>query len=221
MKRLNIAIDGPAGAGKSTVAKLLSEKFGTLHLDTGAMYRALALKALEQGIDPNDAERVEPMLPDTRLTVEFREGMQHTMLDGRDVNAFIRIGEVSKGASDIAVIPAVRMKLVETQREIARDHDVVMDGRDIGSYVLPDAEHKFYITADPRVRAERRMKEYAEKGIAYSGTLEDLTAEIIARDHTDSNREFAPLRQAEDAVFIDTTGLSIGEVLDVVLKHIG
>ena len=166
MKRLNIAIDGPAGAGKSTVAKLLSEKFGILHLDTGAMYRALALKALEQGIDPNDAERVEPMLPDTRLTVEFREGMQHTMLDGRDVNAFIRTGEVAKGASDIAVIPAVRMKLVETQREIARDHDVVMDGRDIGSYVLPDAEHKFYITADPRVRAERRMKEYAEKGIA-------------------------------------------------------
>lgn len=221
MRRLTIAIDGPAGAGKSTVAGLLSQKLGILHLDTGAMYRALALKALEQGIDPNDAERVEHMLPETCLTVEFRDGVQRTVLDGRDVSAYIRTGEVSKGASDIAVIPAVRMKLVETQREIAMEHDVVMDGRDIGSYVLPDAEYKFYITADPRVRAERRLKELNEKGIGYSGTLEDMTEEIIARDKNDSSREFAPLRQAEDAVLLDTTEKTIQEALNAVLEHIG
>ena len=214
---LNIALDGPAGSGKSTAAKLLAAELDMLYLDTGAMYRAIALKALRLGIDPNDAERVMPMLPETSVDVENRSGTQHTFLDGEDVSGLIRTQQVSKGASDIAVIPAVREKLVELQREIALKHDVIMDGRDIGSYVIPNTPYKFYINASVQERARRRLAELQERGEYLDVSQARMEEEIAARDHTDSTRAFAPLKRTEDAVYIDTTGISAQEVVRTIL----
>lgn len=219
-KRIAIAIDGPAGAGKSTIAKALAKELHILCLDTGAMYRAAALKALRLGIDPNDAVAIPPMIKTTSVTVENINGVQHTYLDGEDVSGKIRTQEISKGASDIGVHPEVRIKLVEAQREFARQNDVVMDGRDIGSYVLKDAPHKFYITASVDTRAERRLKELRESGNDMNRSMDDMRQEIIARDYTDSNRAFAPLMQADDAILVDTTNLSIAEAIETVLNHI-
>lgn len=220
MSRMNIAIDGPAGAGKSTVAGAVARRLGILHLDTGAMYRTLALKALRIGANPNIAAEVEPMLEDTDVQVVFRDGVQYFLLDGEDVTGLIRTPEVSKAASDIAVIPAVRLKLVELQRMIAGQYDVVMDGRDITTYVLPEAKYKFFITAASWVRAQRRLKELKEKDPFTTITLEELQAAIESRDRTDSNRAFAPLRQAEDAQLVDTTDLSVEQAVRAVLDRI-
>lgn len=220
MERLNIAIDGPAGAGKSTIAKAVAKKLGILYLDTGAMYRALALKALRGGIDPNDAVRVVPMLPDTSVSVASENGMQRTYLDGEDVSDFIRTQEVAKGASDIGVIPEVRAKLAACQREIARGADVVMEGRDMGSYVIPDTPYKFYVTASSDERAERRLRETHAKGIDLDKTHEQIKREIEARDYTDTHRTVAPLTRMPDAVYIDTTGMSVGQAVDAVLSEI-
>ena len=219
-QRINIAIDGPAGAGKSTVARMVAEELSILHLDTGAMYRAMALKALRLGISPGDASGVLPLLPKTEITVESIDGVQHTYLDGEDVSMLIRTPEVSKGASDIGVIPEVRIKLAESQREFAKEHDVIMDGREIGSFVLPDASYKFYVTASADERARRRLLELQEKGLGMDKTLESLRKEILARDHTDSTRAFAPLVRVPDAVLIDTTNMSASEAAAEVLRRV-
>ena len=219
-QRINIAIDGPAGAGKSTVARMVAEELSILHLDTGAMYRAMALKALRLGISPGDAVAVLPLLPKTEITVESIDGVQHTYLDGEDVSTLIRTPEVSKGASDIGVIPEVRIKLAESQREFAKEHDVIMDGREIGSFVLPDAPYKFYVTASADERARRRLLELQEKGLGMDKTLESLREEILARDHTDSTRAFAPLVRVPDAVLIDTTNMSASEAAAEVFRRV-
>ncbi len=219
-KRINIAIDGPAGAGKSTIARMVAQELSILHLDTGAMYRAMALKALRRGIEPSDAADVLPLLPETEVTVENVDGVQHTYLDGEDVSAVIRTPEVSKGASDIGVIPQVRIKLAESQRQFAQEHDVIMDGREIGSFVLPDAPYKFYVTASVGERARRRLLELQEKGLGMDKTLSSLQDEILARDHTDSTRAFAPLVRVPEAVLIDTTNMSAAEAAAEVLRHV-
>ena len=211
-------MDGPAGAGKSTVAKAVAAKLNLNYLDTGAMYRAVAYSFLNRGIDVNDHKTVISGLPGLDLRVEYLADGQHIFIRDEDVTPFIRTPEVSKGASDVAVIPEVRKKLVQIQRQVAEKYDIVMDGRDIGTYVLPDAEHKFYITASPAERAKRRYLEIHEQhpGI----TLEQIEKDIIARDETDMNRKFAPLRQAGDAMLVDTTNLSIKEVVALILGAI-
>ena len=207
----NIALDGPAGSGKSTVAKALAKDYNILYLDTGAMYRACALKALRMGIDPKDVRAVEEMLPKLNVTVEYKEGTQHTILDGEDVSKAIRENAVSMAASNISAHHAVRVKMVELQREIAKKTSCVVDGRDIGSAVLPDAKFKFFVTADSKVRAKRRFDELAARGETVD--FDVLHAEIVARDKQDSEREFSPLVCAEDAVVVDTSNMDVAGVL--------
>ena len=207
----NIALDGPAGSGKSTVAKILAKDYNILYLDTGAMYRACGLKALRLGVDPKDREAVEKMLPDLNVKVEYSGGAQHTILDGEDVSLSIRENAVSMAASSISAHPAVRVKMVEMQREIAKSMSCVLDGRDIGSTVLPNAKFKFYITADSKIRAMRRFKELQERGEVVE--FEKLHAEIVARDKQDSEREFSPLVCADDAVVIDTSEMDVESVV--------
>ena len=220
MSIINIAIDGPAGAGKSTVAKRIAEIMHLTYVDTGAMYRALGLKAVRNGIDPGDAEAVATMLPDTTVTFIKINGEQHVVLDGEDVNEFIRTEEISHAASVISTLPEVRQKLVDLQREIARSTDTVMDGRDIGTVVLPNTPYKFYVTASAEVRAKRRFIEYQQKGILGDMTYEDVLNEVRTRDERDMNREFSPLRPAENAVIIDTSEMSIDEAVDAVIEDI-
>ncbi len=220
MSIINIAIDGPAGAGKSTVAKRIAEIMHLTYVDTGAMYRALGLKAVRNGIDPGDAEAVATMLPDTTVTFIKINGEQHVVLDGEDVNEFIRTEEISHAASVISTLPEVRQKLVDLQREIARSTDTVMDGRDIGTVVLPNTPYKFYVTASAEVRAKRRFIEYQKKGILGDMTYEDVLNEVKTRDERDMNREFSPLRPAENAVIIDTSEMSIDEAVDAVIEDI-
>lgn len=215
---LNIAIDGPAGSGKSTIAKFLSKKLNILYLDTGAMYRACGLKALNSNINPKDYEGVETFIHDIDIKVKYEDGTQHTYLDGVDVSKEIRENRVSMVASDISSLKNVRLKMVELQREIAKSTDCVLDGRDIGSYVLPNASHKFYMTASIEERARRRYKELIESGQTVD--FEDLKKEIETRDYNDSHREFAPLCVAEGAVVIDTSNMSIDEVIEEVLKYL-
>lgn len=214
-KHFNIALDGPSGAGKSTVAKALAKRLDIIYLDTGAMYRSLAYVAVKQGIDVNDEATVKPMLDNLDMKIITGDSQQ-IIVNGENVTPFIREHYVSKAASDISALPAVRIKLVELQREIAKNDCVVLDGRDIGTYVLPDAKYKFFITATPEVRAKRRFEELKAKGDApsYEKVLED----IKVRDYNDSHRAFAPLKQADDAVLVDTTNMSIDEVIDFVLN---
>ncbi|MBQ2662178.1 MAG: (d)CMP kinase [Clostridia bacterium] len=220
MAHLNIAIDGPAGSGKSTIAKHIANTMGILYLDTGAMYRAMALKMIRKGISIQDAEAVKKELPTTEVFAENKNGTQVTYLDGEDVSSLIRTNEVSKGASDIAVIPEVRIKLVALQRKIAEMSDVVMDGRDIGSYVIPNTVNKFYVTATPQERARRRLLELHQKGMNLDKTLEEMRDEIVARDKVDSSREFAPLVRTEDAIYVDTTDMSIEDAVNYVMERI-
>ncbi|MGN0769610.1 MAG: (d)CMP kinase [Christensenellales bacterium] len=217
---INIAIDGPAGAGKSTVAKAVAKKLGILYLDTGAMYRAMALKAMREGIDPNDKEQVLPLLECTEIYAKNIGGTQHTYLDGEDVSGLIRTPEISRGASDISAIPDVRIKLAQIQRNIAHTSDVVMDGREIGSYVIPECENKFYVTASVDERARRRLLELKEKGRDNGMTVEDMAKDIAERDYNDSHRAFAPLLRLPEAILIDTTDLTIDEAVNAVLKNL-
>lgn len=214
----NIALDGPAGSGKSTVAKILAKDYNILYLDTGAMYRACALKALRSGISPKDAVAVGDMLKTLDLRVEYNEGKQVTMIDGEDVSLAIRENVVSMAASDISAHHAVRIKMVEMQREIAKRMSCVLDGRDIGSAVLPDAKFKFFITADSKVRAKRRYDELTARGEVVD--FDKLHAEIVARDKQDSEREFSPLVCAEDAMVIDTSCMDVNEVVLTIKKAI-
>lgn len=217
---INIAIDGPAGAGKSTVARAVAKKLGILYLDTGAMYRAMALKAMREGIDPNDKEQVLPLLECTEIYAKNIGGTQHTYLDGEDVSGLIRTPEISRGASDISAIPDVRIKLAQIQRNIAHTSDVVMDGREIGSYVIPECENKFYVTASVDERARRRLLELKEKGGDNGMTAEDMAKDIAERDYNDSHRAFAPLLRLPEAILIDTTDLTIDEAVNAVLKNL-
>ena len=217
---INIAIDGPAGAGKSTVARAVAKKLGILYLDTGAMYRAMALKAMREGIDPNDKEQVLPILECTEIYAKNIGGTQHTYLDGEDISGLIRTPEISRGASDISAIPDVRIKLAQIQRNIAHTSDVVMDGREIGSYVIPECENKFYVTASVDERARRRLLELKEKGRDNGMTAEDMAKDIAERDYNDSHRAFAPLLRLPEAILIDTTDLTIDEAVNAVLKNL-
>ena len=209
-----IAIDGPSAAGKSTVAKLLAKELGIDYIDTGAMYRAIALKVMRQGVHTEDKAELAAFLASTDIDLA---GTQ-VLLDGEDVSGLIRTEEVSMQASKISAIPAVRGKLVTLQREIGERKSVVMDGRDIGSNVFPGAEYKFFITASPEVRAERRRLELSERGEAVN--FEDVLADIKKRDWDDSNRPLNPLVQTEDAVLIITDELGIGEVLAEVIGRV-
>lgn len=214
-----IAIDGPAGAGKSTVAKLLASKLNILYLDTGAMYRAVGLKALKNSVNIADAKAVEEMLKETVVDVKLDGGVQRVFLDGEDVSTAIREHAVSKAASDISAVPCVRYKMVELQRQIASKTDTILDGRDIGTFVLPNAEYKFFVTASADERATRRYKELTAKGVECS--YEKIRDDIIARDYNDSHRALAPLKKADDAVEIDTTHLNIDQVVETIVSHIG
>ena len=209
---VTIAIDGPAGAGKSTVAKILAEKLGILYLDTGAMYRAIGLKVIETGGNPKDPDDVLPLLLNTDIKVQYDIGGQKIYLDGREVTNNIRTQQISTAASDVGTIPAVRKKLVELQQQIAKENSLVMDGRDIGTYVMPQASLKIFLTASSEERARRRYEELKQKGIGtnYQKVLQD----IINRDNNDSNREYAPLQKAEDAILIDTTNKNIDQVVN-------
>lgn len=216
---LNIALDGPAGAGKSTVAKALAEKLDILYLDTGAMYRATALYMLRRGVSVLDEKGVEKELSSLPLSVRYDGGKQLTMLGEEDVSSLIRTPELSMAASDVSKIPAVRIKMVEMQREIAHSMDCVLDGRDIGTFVLPDCKNKFFITAKPETRAARRYAELREKGVA--ADEKEVLCDILRRDENDRNRDFAPLKQAKDAVVVDTSDMTIEEVVNAVLSRVG
>lgn len=218
MRTISIAIDGPAGAGKSTIAKIVAKRININYLDTGAMYRAVALKALEMGLDCKDPEQIIPMLSSTNLSVSYEWERQLVYVDGKDVTDLIRSPQVSIAASDIAVIPEVRMKLVEIQRELAQRYSLVVDGRDIGTYVLPNADKKFYLTATIDERARRRWLELIDRG--YTQDINEIKKDLEKRDMNDMNRSFAPLRKAEDAILIDTTDKTIEEVVDEVCSHL-
>jgi cytidylate kinase len=216
---INVAIDGPSGAGKSSISKTVAKELGYIYIDTGAMYRTLAYKALKLGIDINsDTDAVEHMLSDTTVDIRHCDDGQHMFADGEDVTAYIRTPEVSMGASDIAKIPSVRKWLLDLQRSFARSNNCIMDGRDIGTVVLPDAKVKIFLTASPEARAERRLAELREKGsdISFEQVLEDMKK----RDENDASRSCAPLKQADDAVLVDTSELdfeqSVAAVKDVI-----
>lgn len=215
---LNIALDGPAGSGKSTVAKIIANKLNILYLDTGAMYRACALKCLLSGVDEKDETAVENIMRDIDVRVEYKNGSQVTLLDGKDVSTDIRKPEVSMLASAVSAHKVVREKMVDLQRAVAKGMNCVLDGRDIGSNVLPDAKYKYYITADSKVRAERRYKELVERGTPVD--FDKLHEEIVRRDYNDSHREFAPLKQCDDAKLIDTSALTVDEVVQTILNDV-
>lgn len=208
---INIAIDGPAGAGKSTIAKAVAKDLGIIYLDTGAMYRATAYLALQKGIDPKDEQKVSEMLENLKMDVVYKDGDQRIIVNGIDATPYLREHYMSKAASDISALPCVRYKMVDLQRDFASKNDVVLDGRDIGTFVLPNANCKFFLTASPEERAQRRMKDLEEKGekVDYQTLLND----IIQRDYNDSHREVAPLKQADDADFVDTTQMSVEDVV--------
>lgn len=216
MQERSIAIDGPAGAGKSTLARALARELGYLYVDTGAIYRTVALRAREAGADPSDPEQVAPLLEDLDLRMDYGgDGVQRMFLSGRDVTEAIRENEVSALASKVAALPVVREFLLDFQRKQAREHDVVMDGRDIGTVVLPQAGVKIFLTAAPEARARRRTLELHQRG--QDADFDEILREIRRRDEQDENRPVAPLRQAEDAVLLDTTNLDLKGSLEALL----
>ncbi len=207
----NVAIDGPAGAGKSTVAKRVAKELGFVYVDTGAMYRALAVYFLKQGLQPDETEKIADACKMAEVSIGYEDGMQQVYLNGENVTSQLREERVGNMASVSSAIPAVRAQLLELQRELARTKDVVMDGRDIGTNILPNADVKVYLTASVETRAKRRYLELTEKGIACD--LQAIEHDIEERDTRDMNREIAPLKQAEDAVFLDSSNMSIDDVV--------
>ncbi len=212
---INIAIDGPAGAGKSSIAKLVSKELGYIYVDTGALYRTVGLYSIRKGIDTKDAEAVTQTLKDIKVELGFVDGAQHVFLNGEDVSDAIRTPDASMGASNVSAIPAVRTFLFDLQRDIAKNNNCIMDGRDIGTVVLPDAQIKLFLTASPEARAERRYKELIEKGEKVD--FQDVLDDINKRDYQDSHREIAPLKQAEDAILVDNSGCNLEEGTKLVL----
>lgn len=212
---VNIAIDGPAGAGKSTIAKMIAKKLGYIYVDTGAMYRAMALYLLREKILPSEAEKINAKCREADISIDYENGEQIVYLNGENVNGLIRTEEVGNMASASSPNPNVRRKLVELQQKLAADKDVVMDGRDIGTCVLPDAQLKVYLTADSRVRAMRRYKELEAKGVSCS--LDEIEKDIIERDHQDMTRDISPLKQAEDAVLVDSSHMTVEEAASAVI----
>lgn len=215
MNRINIAIDGPAGAGKSTVAKQVADQLGYVYIDTGAMYRAITLKALQKGINVHNEEQLAALLEQSEIRLEAGIDGQKVYIDNEDVTSAIRVREVTNQASVVASHEKIRLALQQLQRELARTKGVVMDGRDIGTYVLPDAEVKIFLSASITERAQRRFLELQQKGQPVS--LSELQEEIRKRDERDSQREVAPLRKAEDALEIDSTGLTIEQVVQQIV----
>ena len=212
---INIAIDGPAGAGKSSIAKLVSKELGYIYVDTGALYRTVGLYSIRKGIDTKNAEAVTATLKDIEVKLGFVDGAQHVFLNGEDVSDAIRTPEASMGASNVSAIPAVRTFLFDLQRDIAKNNNCIMDGRDIGTVVLPDAQIKLFLTASPEARAERRYKELIEKGEKVD--FQDVLDDINKRDYQDSHREIAPLKQAEDALLVDNSGCNLEEGVALVM----
>ena len=217
MSNYSIAIDGPAGAGKSTIAKKIAKYLSFIYVDTGAMYRALALYFIRNNIDASDKAQIENFCHKAYVTIEYKDGVQQVLLNGENVSGLIRTEEVGNMASASSVYPAVRLKLVELQRSLAKKADVVMDGREIGTFVLPDANLKIFLTASSGERAKRRFLELQERGIA--ADIKEIEDDIIKRDMRDMNREFAPLKQADDAIVIDSSNMTIDEVVEAIIKH--
>lgn len=215
-KAFNIAIDGPAGAGKSTIAKMAAKELGFIYVDTGAMYRAIALHLLRKGIAPEDEEEVGAAAAEADITIRYQDGAQQVMLNGEDVSGLIRTEQVGNMASASSVYPAVRAHLLDLQRNLAAQQDVIMDGRDIGTCILPDADVKIFLTASPRVRAKRRYKELVEKGVMCN--LEEIEQDIIERDERDMNRPVAPLKAAEDAIYVDSSQMDMAQVVRAILE---
>ena len=211
-----VAIDGPAGAGKSTIAKKIAKKMQLIYVDTGAMYRAMALFLLRNHVSPEDAAAIERTCEDAKIGICYEKGQQVVYLNGENVNDLLRSEEVGKMASISSQIKSVRRKLVDLQRRLAETTDVIMDGRDIGTCVLPDADVKIYLTASSRVRAQRRFDELQEKGIACN--FDEIEKDIIERDRRDMTREESPLKKAEDAIEVDTSDMSIEQVIATIIR---
>ncbi|MDE5590843.1 MAG: (d)CMP kinase [Acetatifactor sp.] len=212
----NIAVDGPAGAGKSTIAKAVAKKMNLIYVDTGMMYRAIALFVLRQKIDLQDSEKIVEACKSVDVTIRYEDGMQMVLLNGENVSARLRTEEVGTAASVISPIPEVRRKLVELQRKLAAESDCIMDGRDIGTCVLPDAQKKIYLTASSEVRAKRRYDELTAKGETCD--LKKIREDIEERDYRDMHRETSPLKQAEDAILLDTSDMTIEEVIGKIIS---
>jgi len=217
-KGLIIAIDGPAASGKSTTAQLLAQKLGYVYIDTGAMYRACALKAKKMGIDINDEESIRELLDDIDIRIENHNSKNRIFLDGEDISEDIRADDISALASAISAIPAVRYKMVELQRKMGEKGGVILDGRDIGTFVFPTAEVKFFLTASPEVRAKRRWLELKQKGI--NKDFSEVLADLVKRDNNDSQRALAPLKKADDAIEVDTSNMTIEEQTDCLYQII-
>lgn len=214
-----VAIDGPAGAGKSTIARAAAAELGFIYVDTGALYRSIGLNALRSGIDLTDTKAIEDSLNGLKVELAFdAEGSQVVLLNGEDVSSLIRTPEVSMSASKVSAVPAVRAFLLDLQRNMAKTQSVIMDGRDIGTVVLPDAEVKIFLTASPEIRAKRRFDELVEKGQEVK--YEDVLADVIERDYNDSHREIAPLKPAEDSKLADTSGLTLEESISLIINII-
>ncbi|MCI8322032.1 MAG: (d)CMP kinase [Dorea sp.] len=211
----NVAIDGPAGAGKSTIAKLVAKEKGFVYVDTGAMYRGLAVHFLDRGLRPEETDKIIEACGDAQVTIKYEEGIQQVYLNGTNITARLRDEEVGNMASKSSPIPQVREKLLELQQGLAREQDVIMDGRDIGTCVLPNADVKVYLTASVETRAKRRYDELVEKGISCS--LDEIAKDIKERDERDMTRDTAPLKQAGDAVLIDSSCMSVKEVVEAIL----
>ena len=215
---VSIAIDGPSGAGKSSLAKALAKDLGYVYVDTGAMYRSIGLYAVRAGVDPHDADAVAALLPGIKLDIRLLDGTQHVYLNGEDVSTAIRAENIGMAASAVAAHPAVRTFLLDTQRGLAESQNILMDGRDIGTVVLPNATVKIFLTASPEARATRRWKEYQQKGI--DTPYEDVLADVKQRDYQDTHRAAAPLKQADDAVLLDTSELDFEQSLAAMKKII-
>lgn len=214
---INVAIDGPAGAGKSTVAKAAAKELGYIYVDTGALYRTIALNAVRNGI-LNDTEKIEAMLSDTKVELKFADGVQSVYLNGENVSGLIRTPEISMGASVVSAIPKVRAFLLDLQRDIAKKNNVIMDGRDIATVVLPNADVKIFLFASPECRAKRRYDELIEKG--ESVTFDEVLDDVNKRDYQDSHREIAPLKPSEDSVMADTSELDLNGSVELVVDII-